>query len=109
MSRYIQVMTTVDRKEEADAIARQLVDEGLAACVQVAGPVESTYRWKGTIETTEEWQCFIKTEQHHWDSLEKRIKEIHPYELPEIISLPIQNGSMEYLDWLGEQVKTRKK
>jgi len=104
MSGYIQILTTVDKKEDADAIAQLLVDEGLAACVQVAGPVQSTYRWKGTVETTEEWQCFIKTEQRHYDLLEKRIKEIHPYELPEIISMPIQNGSREYLEWLDEQL-----
>jgi len=109
MTSYIQVMTAVNREEEAAHIAQQLVDQGLAACVQVAGPVKSTYRWKGAIETTEEWQCFIKTEQRHWNSLVELIKEIHPYELPEIISMPIQNGSREYLDWLGEQVKTRNK
>ena len=104
MSGYIQILTTVDKKEDADAIAQLLVDEGLAACVQVAGPVQSTYRWKGTVETTEEWQCFIKTEQRHWNSLVELIKEIHPYELPEIISMPIQNGSREYLEWLDEQL-----
>ena len=104
MSSYIQVTTTVDTKVAAEAMARQLVDEKLAACVQVSGPVESTYQWKGAVETTEEWQCNIKTDRHHYSSIEKRIKEIHPYELPEIIVLPIQNGSREYLDWISEQV-----
>ena len=105
MSGYIQVMTTVDTKKAADAIAHQLVHERLAACVQVSGPVKSTYRWKETIETAEEWQCFIKTDQRHYESVEKRIKEIHPYELPEIIVLPVQQGSRDYLDWIGEQLE----
>jgi periplasmic divalent cation tolerance protein len=105
MAGYIQVVTTVDKKEDAAAIAKQLVDEGLAACVQVAGPVESTYRWKGTVETAQEWQCFIKTELRYWDAVQRRIRELHPYELPEIVATPIQHGSREYLDWLTKQLR----
>jgi periplasmic divalent cation tolerance protein len=104
MSSYIEVITTVDTKEAAEAMARRLVDEKLAACVQVSGPVKSTYRWKEAVETTAEWQCHIKTDRHHYSAIEKRIKEIHPYELPEIIVLPILNGSREYLNWISEQV-----
>ena len=73
MPKYIQVVTTVDSKEAAAHIARQLVDEGYAACVQVAGPVESTYRWKGSVETSEECQCFIKSEQSLWDYIQNRL------------------------------------
>jgi periplasmic divalent cation tolerance protein len=105
MSRYIQVVTTVDRKEDATRIARHLVEKQAAACVQVVGPVESTYRWEGALETSEEWQCLIKTDKRHFTAVRKLISEIHPYEVPEIISLPILQGSREYLYWMSEQVK----
>ena len=105
MASYIQVVTTVDKREFAAVIAKQLVEEGLAACVQVVGPVESTYRWKGAVEQSQEWQCLIKTERRHWEELQKRIGELHPYELPEIVALPIQYGSTPYLNWIDEQLK----
>ena len=105
MPNYIQVVTTVDNRQEASRIARRLVDEGLAACVQILGPIESVYRWKGSIETADEWQCVIKTEERNWNSVVELIDMIHPYEVPEIISLPILGGSREYLDWLDDQIK----
>jgi len=109
MSRYIQVVTTVDRKEDATRIAQALVEKQAAACVQVVGPVESTYRWEGTLETNEEWQCLIKTEKRHFTAVRKLISAMHPYEVPEIISLPILQGSRKYLGWISEQVKGQEK
>ena len=105
MDSAIQVVTTTDKREDAERIARTLVEMRLAACVQLVGPVISTYRWKGRIETAEEWQCWAKTEEGFYEDIEKTIKSIHPYELPEIIALPILRGSSEYLTWLHNELQ----
>jgi periplasmic divalent cation tolerance protein len=97
---YIQVVTTTGKKEDAEKIAMTLVESKLAACVQLAGPIFSTYRWKGNIEKAEEWQCVIKSREDRYKEIEKVIKSIHPYEVPEIIAIPIMAGSTEYLNWL---------
>lgn len=105
MESYIQVITTTDKKENAENIAIMLVEKKLAACVQIVGPVVSTYRWKGTVETATEWQCVIKSREGLYPEIEKAIKTVHPYEVPEIIAVPISSGSSEYLGWLkGELV-----
>ena len=105
MPEYIQVLTTTDSEEEARQIAGGLVEKRLAACVQVSGPVTSVYRWKGKIETDAEWVCAIKSGEHLADQLEAAIRELHSYEEPEIIVLPIVGGSESYLQWLGEQIE----
>lgn len=107
MRSVIQVVTTTDKKEDAESIARNLVESRLAACVQVIGPVTSTYRWKGRVETAEEWQCWAKTEAGFYEDVEKAIRAIHPYELPEIVALPVLRGSPEYLDWLRRELRDR--
>lgn len=104
---YLQVITTTDKKDAAETMARALVEKKLAACVQITGPVMSTYRWQGKIETAEEWLCFIKTRRDLYSELEKSIKEIHPYETPEIIALPISGGSEDYLTWLNGEIKQK--
>lgn len=101
MVNYLQVMTTTETKDEADRIARLLVEGGLAPCVQVVGPITSTYSWQGRIETAEEWQCLIKTREDLFEQVERSIKSAHSYETPEIIALPISAGSREYLDWMA--------
>jgi periplasmic divalent cation tolerance protein len=101
MAEFIQIITTTEKKAEADRIARVLVEGGLAACVQIVGPIISTYSWQGQIETAEEWQCLIKTRADLFDLVEKSIKSVHTYETPEIIALPIRAGSREYLDWMA--------
>jgi len=103
---YIQVMTTAEKKEDAVKIARVLVDKKLAACVQVFGPVISTYRWKNKVEQAEEWQCLIKSRQDLFGKLAEAIKAIHPYETPEIIATVISAGSDEYLKWLHDELAT---
>ncbi len=103
MHSFIQVSTTVNKREDAARIAKSVVEEKLAACVQVIGPIKSTYRWKRKIEDAEEWLCLMKTRQQLYSELEKRIKAIHPYEEPEIIALPIVDGSAGYLRWIGEE------
>ena len=102
MKSYIQVTTTTETKEEAEKIAQYLVEQKLAACVQITGPIASTYRWKGKVETAQEWLCLIKTREDLYDKVEKAIKELHSYETPEIIAVPIIKGSSEYLSWLDD-------
>jgi len=102
MHEYMQVSTTVEEGAQAEKIARALVEKRLAACVQVVGPVESTYWWKGKIEKATEWLLLIKTRRELYPQLEQAIKQLHPYETPEIVALPITQGSKEYLDWIGK-------
>ena len=104
---YIQVVTAVEKKEDAEKIAKTLVEKRLAACVQIVGPIVSTYWWKDNIETAEEWLCIIKSMKDLYEELEKSIKEIHPYETPEIFALPVVAGSKDYLKWLSNEVKKK--
>ena len=103
MKTYIQISTTTETKGQAQKIAQHLVDQKLAACVQISGPIESTYRWKGKVETAGEWLCLIKTRESLFSSVEAAIKKLHPYETPEIIAVPIIKGSAEYLKWLDDE------
>ncbi|KQC09707.1 MAG: hypothetical protein APR62_13725 [Smithella sp. SDB] len=107
MKTYIQISTTTETKEEAQTIARYLVEQKLAACVQVTGPIESIYRWKGKIETATEWLCLIKTRESLFKKVETAIKKLHPYETPEITAIPIVKSSKEYLSWLGEETRNK--
>jgi Uncharacterized protein involved in tolerance to divalent cations len=104
MKSFIQVFTTTETKEEAEKIAQYLVEQKLAACVQITGPIGSTYRWKGKVENTQEWLCLIKTQDDLYDKVEAAIKSLHPYETPEIIAVPIVKGSKEYLNWIDENL-----
>lgn len=101
---HIQVMVTIDEKDGADALADGLVKKNMAACVQVLGPIQSTYKWKGEVEKSEEWLCMIKSRKDHYEELEAFIKERHPYENPEIIALPLELGSEEYIDWIDQDL-----
>ncbi|MCX7995818.1 MAG: divalent-cation tolerance protein CutA [candidate division WOR-3 bacterium] len=103
---YIQIFTTVEKKEDAEKIARSVVEKRLGGCVQILGPIKSTYWWKGKIETAEEYLCIVKSKKDLYDKLEKAIKEIHPYETPEIIALPIIAGYEGYLRWLNGELKS---
>ncbi|MDO8786187.1 MAG: divalent-cation tolerance protein CutA [Syntrophales bacterium] len=104
MELYIQVVTTTEKKEDAEKIAKTIVEKRLAGCVQIVGPIRSVYWWKGSIETAEEWQCLMKTRKDLYGKVEKAVKAIHPYETPEIIAIPIVEGSREYLGWLREEL-----
>ena len=105
MSEYVQIITTTNSRESANQIAEKLVGEKLAACAQVSGPITSVYQWKGKIERDEEFYCVIKTRKDLYPEVEKTIKAVHSYEVPEIIALPILEGSPAYLDWITEVVK----
>ena len=108
MEDYIQVYTTTEKKEDAKKIANILVNKKLAGCIQIIGPILSTYWWKNNVETEEEWLCLIKSKKSLFEKLEKAIKEVHPYETPEIIALPIITGSKDYLKWLEKELMNSK-
>ena len=101
----IQISTTVADRADAERIAAALVAKHLAACVQVIGPIESTFRWKGQIEMAQEWTCHIKTRRDLYTEVEQAIRELHSYDQPEIIAVPIVAGSDGYLAWLSDAVK----
>ena len=100
MSDYVQIVTTTETKEDATGIAKEMVRQRLAACAQVVGPIQSTYWWKGEIESSEEWLCLMKSRQDLFPKIEMAIKDIHAYEVPEIIAIPIQTGHQPYLKWM---------
>ena len=104
MKEYIQVFTTTKKKDDAGEIARDLVENRLAACAHIVGPIQSIYRWKGKIEEEEEWLCILKSRYDRYEKLEKRLKDIHPYEEPEILAFSVVKGSRSYLSWLDHQV-----
>lgn len=107
MDEYIQICTTTEKKSDASYIARSLLEGRLAGCIQIVGPIESAYLWKENIEIAEEWLCFIKTKKSLYEQIEKEIKKIHPYELPELIALSIIDGSKDYLEWLSSEIKEK--
>lgn len=104
MTEYVQVLTTVGSEQEAERLSTALVDRRLAACVQVVGPILSRYRWQSKVEEEREWQCLAKTEAARYAEVETAIRELHSYEEPEIIAIPILAGSKGYLDWVSENV-----
>jgi periplasmic divalent cation tolerance protein len=99
-----QVTTTLPDQPAAERLAGVLVEEGLAACAQVLGPVSSIYEWQGAVERTTEWYCHLKTTAARFPALQARIRELHPYEVPEIIALPILDGNADYLRWIEQTV-----
>lgn len=88
----------------AERLGATLVQERLAACAQVVGPVSSTYRWQGRVERSEEWYCHLKTTHARLPAIERRVRELHPYELPELVAVPLVDGDQQYLQWIEESV-----
>lgn len=105
MSEYIQVMTAVDNEEDAQNIASAIVSQRLAASVQIVGPVNSTFWWNNDVETSAEWLCLIKTRADLFAELEALIQQVHPYDVPELLALPIVAGGKSYLAWLDRETK----
>jgi periplasmic divalent cation tolerance protein len=99
-----QVTTTLPDREAAHRLGRRLVEERLAACAQVVGPVSSVYRWQGEVESAGEWYCHLKTTASRVEDLITRIRELHPYETPEIVALPVAEGDEAYLRWIADSV-----
>lgn len=105
MTDYIQVITTVDSEEEAQNIAGAVVGERLAACAQVIGPIMSTYHWNGKIENAKEWMILIKSRRDLFNELSGLIQQVHPYDVPEIVAVPVVAGARSYLDWMSGHLK----
>jgi periplasmic divalent cation tolerance protein len=105
MSEPIVVLVTCGSEEEALKIAKALVEEHLAACANLIFPIRSIYRWEGEIRDEKEWLLIVKTQKQRFEVLEKKVKSLHSYSVPEIISLPIAEGSLSYLNWLEEMTK----
>ncbi|MDH5523402.1 MAG: divalent-cation tolerance protein CutA [Desulfobulbaceae bacterium] len=100
MSEYIQVMTSVESRQDGEKIADLLLERRLAACVQILGPMVSRYRWRGKVESATEYLCLIKSRRDLYDRLEAAIKGAHPYEVPEIMAITVSGASREYSAWL---------
>jgi periplasmic divalent cation tolerance protein len=105
MTDFVQVSTTTGTREDAERISQEIVEKRFAACAQIIGPITSQYWWKDNLETSEEWLLSMKTRMERYGDLEKAIKDIHPYETPEIIAIPILEGSREYLGWIKNETK----
>ena len=104
------VLVTCNSVQEGRKIGRTLVEERLAACVNILQtPIESIYRWKGSVDTAKEFLLIIKTSRARLKALEAAVKRLHSYDVPEIIALPIERGSRDYLAWLSESVSPTRK
>lgn len=103
MSEISIVLMTAGNEEEAAKIGRAVVEERLAACANVVPRIRSIYRWKGEVHDDPEALVFLKTRTELFPALEKRIRELHSYEVPEIIAFPLDRGLPEYLAWVAEQ------
>jgi periplasmic divalent cation tolerance protein len=102
---YRLVLVTCSTPMQAKLIARTLVEKRLAACVNILrSPVESHYRWKGKVDKAKELLLIIKTAAHKLTLLEREVRKLHNYEVPEVLVVPVVAGSEEYLNWLGESV-----
>jgi periplasmic divalent cation tolerance protein len=104
-SASLLVISNLPDQASAETIARRVVEAGLAACVNILAPCLSVYRWQGKLETAQELPLLIKTTAAQYDALEAAIRELHPYELPEIIAVGIERGLEGYLDWVAQQVR----
>ena len=104
MPGYIKVMTTLEHKADAKKIAQSLVKKRLAACVQILGPLTSYFHWQGNLDSASEYLCLIKSRDDLFAELESEITNLHPYEVPEIIAMPIIKGNKDYLSWLAAEL-----
>jgi periplasmic divalent cation tolerance protein len=105
MNDAIIVMVTCSNSEEADRIAEALLEEHLVACVNIAGRIRSLFHWQGAIARESESLLLMKTQQPRFEALSRRVKELHSYEVPEIIAMPIQVGNPDYLAWIRESTQ----
>lgn len=99
----IQVQTTVPSRGDGERIGQALVDARLAACAQLIGPIESRYRWQGEATVTQEWLLLLKARQADWDVLISEIRRLHPYQVPELLGVPVLSVSDDYAEWVLEE------
>jgi periplasmic divalent cation tolerance protein len=104
MTNKIVVFSTCGSEAEAERLARRLIEERLAACVNIVAPVRSFYRWKGVVENAAEWMLVIKTSRDLFERLRLSLEGAHSYELPEVLAIPIVEGSPTYLTWLESEL-----
>jgi periplasmic divalent cation tolerance protein len=104
MTDKIVVLTTCESEEEAERIARALVDKRLAACVNILPKARSIYRWKGAVEEAEELVLVIKSRRDVFDTLRMELSKLHSYEIPEAIALPVVDGTAAYLAWIDREL-----
>lgn len=105
MTDTIVVTTTLEKKEDAIHLGKQLLQKRLIACAQVSGPVDSLYWWKGKIEQAQEYKLLMKSSQSLWERLREAIEAQHPYDIPEIISMEISAVNVDYQTWLLEELQ----
>ena len=104
-TQYVVVLTTLPADADAAAFGTALVEERLAACVNLLAPMQSVYRWQGRVDQESERQLVIKTSRLRLDALWERVRTLHPYDVPEFIVLPIVDGSEAYLRWIGDSTE----
>jgi periplasmic divalent cation tolerance protein len=105
MTDKIVVLITCGSQKEAAKIARTLVEARLAACANISeSPVRSIYRWKGKVESAREFLMIVKTSRTRFAALDREVRRLHSYDVPEIIALPIEKGSRNYLEWIAESI-----
>jgi periplasmic divalent cation tolerance protein len=105
MTDQIVVLSTCSSAEEAERLARMLVDRRLAACVSVVPGVQSYYRWQGAIESAAEWLLLAKSSRDLFPALSAALEQAHSYELPEVLALPVVEGAANYLNWLASNLR----
>ncbi len=103
LNNLAMVITTVESAQDADTLAKALLDQSLAACVQISGPITSHYRWSGKLQQTNEYRVTIKTTAPAWPALKDRLVKIHPYEEPQIVLVEIADATEGYRDWVVDQ------
>lgn len=107
MSRFAVVLSAAGSEDEASRIARGLVERRLAACVNVLPGARSTYRWEGVVRTEAEWILVAKTRRDRFDAIRDAIRELHTYELPEVVMIEVADGEAGYLAWIDESLDAK--
>ena len=108
MSALLLVLTNLPDRAAAEKLADALIAKQVAACVNILAPCRSVYRWQGAVETAEEVPLFAKTTRDRYSLLERVVRELHPYELPEIIAVPLGGGLPAYLEWVAAETRPAK-
>lgn len=105
-SEFIQVLVSCESAKQAKTMVDSLLNDQIIACAQIMPTIESFYRWQGQIERAEESLLLLKTRADQFAAIEKKIKSLHNYKVPEIIAIPLVDGSTGYLNWINEQIKS---
>lgn len=102
---YVIVLTTLPTEANVDLFASTLVESRLAACVSILSPVDSVYRWQDKVERASEWQVVMKTTRDRAAALQERVRELHPYDVPELLVVPVIDGHEPYLRWIADSTR----